>query len=65
MDPIRRKSGLTAEQSCRKSIYDLLQPAPQEKHAVNLLGNDLPTLENSESINPYSLCYTKVSNFRR
>ncbi len=48
MDPIRRKSGLTAEQSCRKSIYDLLQPALQEKHAVNLLGNDLPTLENSE-----------------
>lgn len=48
MDPIRRKSGLTAEQSCRQSIYNLLQPAPQEKHAVNLLGNDLPTLENSE-----------------
>lgn len=48
MDPIMRKSGLTADQSCRKQIYSFLQPQELETHAINLIGNDLPTLETSE-----------------
>lgn len=50
MDPIMRKSGLTADQACRRQIYSFLQPQEPEPQAINLIGNDLPTLETSELI---------------
>ena len=50
MDPIMRKTGLTAEQSCRKQLYSLLKPQPLEEKSANIIGSNLPLLESSDII---------------
>ena len=48
MNPIMRKSGLTPDQLMRARLYDLLKPRPVDPGAVAIIGNDLPTRENSD-----------------
>lgn len=50
MDPIMRKSGLTAEQSCRKQLYSFLKPQPPEEKAANIIGSNLPLLKSSDIV---------------
>jgi hypothetical protein len=50
MDPIMRKSGLTAEARTRWQIYSFLKPVPHDPKAVNIIGNNLPTKEDSELV---------------
>ncbi len=48
MNPIMRKSGLTPDQLMRSRLYMLLHERPQSDNAVAIIGNDLPTLEDSD-----------------
>ena len=48
MNPIMRKSGLTPDQIMRSCLYSLLRPRPIDPKALAILGNDLPTDEDSE-----------------
>ncbi len=48
MNPIMRKSGLTPDQLMRRQLYSLLKPRQQDKKAVAIIGNDLPTAPESE-----------------
>ena len=48
MNPIMRKSGLTPDQLMRSRLYSLLKPRPINENAVAVIGNDLPTDEDSE-----------------
>ena len=48
MNPIMRKSGLTPDQLMRARLYDLLKPRTADPKAVAVIGNDLPTWENSD-----------------
>jgi len=48
MNPALRKSGLTPDQIMRRQLYALLKPAKKNPNAVAIIGNDLPTAENSE-----------------
>ena len=48
MNPIMRKSGLTPDQLMRARLYDLLKPRQIDPKAVAIIGNDLPTRENSD-----------------
>lgn len=50
MNPIMRKSGLTPDQLMRRQLYSLLEPRPREEKAINLIGNCLPTDEDSDPI---------------
>ncbi len=50
MDPIRRKNGMTAEARTRWQIYSFLQPCEHDPKAVNIIGNNLPTSEDSELV---------------
>jgi len=48
MNPTLRKSGLTPDQIMRKQLYGLLKPRKINENSVAIIGNDLPTLKNSE-----------------
>ena len=48
MNPTLRKSGLTPDQTMRRQLYALLKPRTLNKNAVAIIGNDLPTRENSD-----------------
>lgn len=48
MNPIMRKSGLTPDQLMRSRLYMLLKERPKKENAVAIIGNDLPTREESE-----------------
>ena len=48
MNPIMRKSGLTPDQLMRSRLYMLLHERPIKPDAVAIIGNDLPTDEDSD-----------------
>lgn len=48
MNPIMRKSGLTPDQLMRSRLYMLLKEREKNERAVAIIGNDLPTREESE-----------------
>lgn len=48
MNPIMRKSGLTPDQLMRSRLYTLLKEREIRPDAVAIIGNDLPTDENSD-----------------
>ena len=48
MNPIMRKSGLTPDQLMRSRLYMLLHEREIRPDAVAIIGNDLPTLEDSD-----------------
>ena len=48
MNPIMRKSGLTPDQLMRSRLYKALKPREIKKGSVAIIGNDLPTDENSD-----------------
>lgn len=48
MNPTLRKSGLTPDQTMRRQLYALLKPRTLNKKSVAIIGNDLPTRENSD-----------------
>ena len=48
MNPIMRKSGLTPDQLMRSRLYMLLHERPADPKAVAIIGNDLPTDEDSD-----------------
>ena len=48
MNPIMRKSGLTPDQLMRSRLYTLLHERPLDPSAVAVIGNDLPTAEDSD-----------------
>lgn len=48
MNPIMRKSGLTPDQLMRSRLYMLLHERPVDPEAVAIIGNDLPTDEDSD-----------------
>ena len=48
MNPIMRKSGLTPDQIMRSRLYSLLKEREQNNSSVAIIGNDLPTREESE-----------------
>ena len=48
MNPIMRKSGLTPDQLMRSRLYMLLKERKKNSRAVAIIGNDLPTREESE-----------------
>jgi len=50
MNPTLRKSGLTPDQIMRRQLYALLKPCTINKKAAAIIGNDLPTKDNSEII---------------
>lgn len=48
MNPIMRKSGLTPDQLMRSRLYMLLHERERDPRAVAIIGNDLPTDEDSD-----------------
>ena len=48
MNPIMRKSGLTPDQLMRSRLYTLLKPRPIEPRSLAIIGNNLPTRQDSE-----------------
>ena len=48
MNPIMRKSGLTPDQLMRSRLYMLLKEREKNANAVAIIGNDLPTRNESE-----------------
>lgn len=48
MNPIMRKSGLTPDQLMRSRLYMLLHEREKKPEAVAIIGNDLPTDEDSD-----------------
>lgn len=48
MNPIMRKSGLTPDQIMRSRLYALLKPRQINEKAVAIIGNNLPTEEDSD-----------------
>ncbi len=48
MNPIMRKSGLTPDQLMRSRLYMLLHEREKDPKAVAIIGNDLPTDEDSD-----------------
>ena len=48
MNPIMRKSGLTPDQLMRSRLYMLLHEREADPNAVAIIGNDLPTDEDSD-----------------
>lgn len=50
MNPIMRKSGLTPDQLMRSRLYMLLHERQISGSAAAIIGNDLPTLEDSDII---------------
>ena len=48
MNPIMRKSGLTPDQLMRSRLYMLLHERPADPKAAAIIGNDLPTDEDSD-----------------
>jgi len=50
MNPIMRKSGLTPDQLMRSRLYMLLHERERDPRAVAIIGNDLPTDEDSDLI---------------
>lgn len=48
MNPIMRKSGLTPDQLMRSRLYTMLHEREIDPRAVAIIGNDLPTDEESE-----------------
>lgn len=59
MNPIMRKSGLTPDQLMRSRLYTLLKEREINENAVAIIGNDLPTDENSDLMH-----YLKENNFK-
>lgn len=47
MNPIMRKSGLTPDQLMRRQLYAPLKARPLDPRSVNIVGNDLPTDDDS------------------
>lgn len=50
MDPIMQKGGLTPDQKLRIGLYACLEERKKNSKQINIIGNDLPTEENSEII---------------
>ena len=50
MNPALRKSGLTPDQIMRRQLYGLLKPREKAGNAVAIIGNDLPTKDDSDII---------------
>lgn len=48
MNPIMRKSGLTPDQLMRSRLYMLLHQREKKEKTVAIIGNDLPTMEDSD-----------------
>lgn len=48
MNPIMRKSGMTPEQIMRSRMYELLKVREKNANAVAIIGNNLPTCEDSD-----------------
>ena len=48
MNPIMRKSGLTPDQLMRSRLYTLLHERPISRDAAAIIGNDLPTRDDSD-----------------
>ena len=48
MNPIMRKSGMTPDQLMRSRLYMLLKERDKNANAVAIIGNDLPTRQESE-----------------
>lgn len=59
MNPIMRKSGLTPDQLMRTRLYMLLKERPIRTDTVAIIGNDLPTDQDSEL-----LCFLKENDLR-
>ena len=67
MNPTLRKSGLTPDQTMRKQLYALLKPRTLNKNAVAIIGNDLPTRENSNlyiTLKNYGLKIHEITSCR-
>ena len=59
MNPIMRKSGLTPDQLMRSRLYMLLRERPVRPDAAAIIGNDLPTDEDSDL-----MIFLKTNGFR-
>lgn len=67
MNPTLRKSGLTPDQTMRRQLYALLKPRTLNKNAVAIIGNDLPTRENSDlyiTLKNYGLKIHEITSCR-
>ena len=67
MNPTLRKSGLTPDQTMRRQLYALLKPRTINKNAVAIIGNDLPTRENSDlyiTLKNYGLKIYEITSCR-
>ncbi len=67
MNPTLRKSGLTPDQTMRRQLYALLKPRTLNKNAVAIIGNDLPTRENSNlyiTLKNYGLKIHEITSCR-
>lgn len=60
MNPIMRKSGLTPDQLMRSRLYMLLKEREKDENAVAIIGNDLPTCEDSELFSYLKECGFKI-----
>ena len=60
MNPIMRKSGLTPDQLMRSRLYMLLHERPLSESAVAVIGNDLPTLQDSDLIRLFRAAGLKI-----
>lgn len=67
MNPTLRKSGLTPDQTMRRQLYALLKPRTLNKNSVAIIGNDLPTRENSNlyiTLKNYGLKIHEITSCR-
>lgn len=67
MNPTLRKSGLTPDQTMRRQLYALLKPRTLNKNSVAIIGNDLPTRENSDlyiTLKNYGLKIHEITSCR-
>ena len=60
MNPIMRKSGLTPDQLMRSRLYTLLHERKQSRDAVAIIGNDLPTQQDSDIMKMFRAAGLKV-----
>lgn len=60
MNPIMRKSGMTPDQLMRSRLYMLLHKRELDPNAVAIIGNDLPTDEDSDLIHMLERAEVKV-----
>ena len=60
MNPIMRKSGLTPDQLMRSRLYLLLKEREKNERAAAIIGNDLPTRQESELLEIFKKAGLKI-----